>query len=291
MRHNIGSDPDVIEMAATLSMDEFAIVGRLHAVWSWLDQHSGDGTNVRIVSAFLDRLTCCPGFGEAMRTVGWLDGKDGNLVFPKYTEHNGETAKVRATEAKRKADYRKQGAKPSLNNRTDNGTNVPLNTGLEKRREEKIDTAPQSPPKLPRSVAEAISFCGGAGVPDTFVKEIFLEHEGTAWTYAGKQITNFKSYASSRWMRVKDIQAQREKYMTAPKKAFHRQPAITRRAEVPPWMASVEEIKRLLPHPGVNAARLSELGHSLPREAWSMLAGVEEQNPLKKIMKDCPISP
>lgn len=133
MRCELGHDPDVIQMAANLNMDEFAVVGRLHAVWSWLDQHSETGTNVRITTAYLDRLTACPGFAEAMRTVGWLSGRDSNLTFPGYETHNGETAKHRASETKRKQKQRnKCPAKV--------GTNVPEKPGPEKRREEKNST-------------------------------------------------------------------------------------------------------------------------------------------------------
>lgn len=131
MRCELGHDPDVIQIAAILNIDEFAVVGRLHAVWSWLDQHSESGTNVRIVSAYLDRLTACPGFADAMRTVGWLDGRDGNLTFPGYETHNGETAKRRAVETKRKRAQRDK--RPA-----NDGTNVPNEAGLEKRREDVV---------------------------------------------------------------------------------------------------------------------------------------------------------
>lgn len=146
-------------------------------------------------------------------------------------------------------------------------------------------TAPPTPAaiRLPQNVEEAIAFCGGAGVPDSFVKEVFLEHEGTAWTFAGKPVTNFKSYVSSRWMRVKDIQSQREKYMTAPKKQVHRQAQAPRLVEIPTWMAPVEEIKRLLSDPEGNRVRLRELGNSIPNEAWRFLGS--EADPLRKICK------
>lgn len=143
MRRELGSDPDVIQIAALAKLDEFAVVGRLHAVWAWLDQHSDDGTNVRIVSAFLDRLAACPGFADAMRAVGWLDGRDGALTFPGYTEHNGETAKRRALEAKRKQALRKRDMerdKCPAHHGTKHGTNP----GPEKRREEK-NTVPEEP--------------------------------------------------------------------------------------------------------------------------------------------------
>lgn len=106
MRRELASDPDVVQIASTTRLDEFGVVGRLHAVWSWLDQHSDDGSNVRIVSAFLDRLTACPGFAESMRAVGWLSGRDGSLTFPGYSAHNGDTAKSRALSQKRMAKMR-----------------------------------------------------------------------------------------------------------------------------------------------------------------------------------------
>lgn len=138
MRCELGHDPDVIQIAAALDLDEFGVVGRLHALWSWLDQHSEDGTNVRIVSAYLDRLTACPGFADALRTVGWLSGRDGSLTFPGYESHNGSTAKARASESKRKAVQRARRDKcPGKG-----GTNVPDQAGPEKRREEKRDVPP-----------------------------------------------------------------------------------------------------------------------------------------------------
>ena len=135
IRHNISSDPDVIHMASITKLDEFGIVGRLHQVWSWLDQHSESGTNVRISSAFLDRITACQGFADAMRTVGWLSGRDNSIDFPNYHVHNGDTAKRRALDAKRKSGYRDHSLVrdkcPTIN-----GTNVPYEAGLEKRRED-----------------------------------------------------------------------------------------------------------------------------------------------------------
>jgi len=142
MRHALTYDPAVVAIAGATQLDEFGVVGRLHAVWSWLDQHSEDGTNVRISSAFLDRLTACPGFADALRAVGWLTGRDQALTFPDYTEHNGETAKHRASEAKRKAAQRCRDATPDTERDkcpADVGTNVPQGAGPEKRREDRDD--------------------------------------------------------------------------------------------------------------------------------------------------------
>lgn len=174
MRHNLGADPDVIEIAGLVGLDEFAVVGRLHAIWSWLDQHSEDGTNVRILSAFLDRLTACPGFADAMRTVKWLSGRDGNLTFPGYESHNGETAKRRALGSKRKTVFRKSADKCPAHT----GTNVHENA--EQRREEKSTSTTHTPratndesevPDEPLAMAQAAT----AGVPEEFAKLVYSE--------------------------------------------------------------------------------------------------------------------
>lgn len=128
MRSNIKDDPDVVLMAGNLSLDEYAIVGRLHSIWAWLDQHSTTGTNVRITSAYLDRLTACPGFADAMRSIDWLRGRDGDLEFPNFERHNGESAKRRASDTKRKQENRTNvRAKADI---------CPKESGPEKRREE-----------------------------------------------------------------------------------------------------------------------------------------------------------
>jgi len=144
---------------------------------------------------------------------------------------------------------------------------------------------PNPPSRLPRFVDEAISGAAGRGVPDAFTREVFLEHEGTTWTYAGKPITNWPSYLCSRWMKVKSIQAERERYMTAPKKPFYKTPAVSRPQIVPPWMKDVEEIKRLLRDPDANAARLRVLGEAIPAEAWNLFDKLTEWNQLKQILK------
>jgi len=96
MRCNLDTDPAVFQMAAALGMDELAVVGRLWKVWAWADQHIADCNAVSVTANVLDRITTTPGFAEAMRKVGWLEGRDGDLSFPHFDRHNGQTAKKRA---------------------------------------------------------------------------------------------------------------------------------------------------------------------------------------------------
>ena len=96
MRCNLDTDPAVFQMAAALGMDELAVVGRLWKVWTWADQHVTDCHAISVTCSVLDRITTTPGFAEAMRKVGWLEGRDCALSFPRFDRHNGQTAKNRA---------------------------------------------------------------------------------------------------------------------------------------------------------------------------------------------------
>lgn len=102
MRTNLDTDPAVVRIASALKCDRFAVVGRLHRIWSWANEHLSDGDDVPVDAAFLDHLVECSGFAAAMRDVEWLSGRDGSLCFPCFERHNGESAKKRAQDAVRK---------------------------------------------------------------------------------------------------------------------------------------------------------------------------------------------
>lgn len=129
MRTNLDTDPAVVRISSGLKQDRFCVVGRLHKIWSWANEHLTDGLDVPIDSDFLDALVESPGFSDQLRRVGWLSGRDGNLCFPNFQRHNGASAKVRAQDASRKKAARKTSEKCPDGNRTESGP--------EKRREEK----------------------------------------------------------------------------------------------------------------------------------------------------------
>lgn len=106
MRTNLDTDPKVVEMATLLNVDEFQVIGMLWRVWCWADQHSLDGNAIRVTCVTLDRFTRCKGFSDALRKVGWLDGRDNAITFPRFAEHNGQTAKKRAETNKRVSKHR-----------------------------------------------------------------------------------------------------------------------------------------------------------------------------------------
>jgi len=100
--------PEVVQISAILGIDQDAVVGKLVRVWAWADSNSIDGNAMTVTSAFLDRLSLCPGFAQALRQVGWLEGREGLLSFPRFDRHNGQSAKSRAQGNNRQERLRSQ---------------------------------------------------------------------------------------------------------------------------------------------------------------------------------------
>lgn len=157
MRSDLSDDPAVISMAAALGMDEFAVIGRLQALWSWADRQSRDGHAPGVTAAWVDRKVQRDGFSAAMVSVKWLLIDEAGITFPKFDSHNGETAKTRALGTKRKQNERsrdKGHAAVSLESHEMSRTERDKSeTREEKRREEKNPLTP----------------AGGEYVPDGFV--------------------------------------------------------------------------------------------------------------------------
>lgn len=83
--------------------DRFRVIGGLHAVWSVFDQHSVNGELRGYTLAIMDQMVGFPGLSSAMSRVGWLIEKSTQvLVMPEFYTHNGESAKKRADDNKRK---------------------------------------------------------------------------------------------------------------------------------------------------------------------------------------------
>lgn len=101
MRHDLQDDPAVIAMAATLELDEYAVIGRLHKWWSWLDRQSETGNAVSVTEKWIDRYVGVSGFAQALLSTGWLAGRDGQYDVPNFDRHNGKSAKKRALTAQR----------------------------------------------------------------------------------------------------------------------------------------------------------------------------------------------
>lgn len=158
MRINLDTDPRVIAMAAQLNVPELHIVGCCWKVWAWADSHTEDGNAIRVTDVTLDRFTGVTGFAAALRNVGWLEGRDNALTFPRFAEHNGQTAKKRGETAIRVAKCRN----------AKRVTHVTQKVLPEKRREEKSISSkeeigmgkPTKPKKpIPPTIEEVAAYC------------------------------------------------------------------------------------------------------------------------------------
>lgn len=112
MRLDLADDPAVISMADFLGVQEHAVVGYLHAIWSWASRNSNDGSVTGVTLAALGRVTRCQGVPEAMASVGWLvlveDGDQVKLYFPNWDRWNSQSAKQRVLASRRVSRHRKR---------------------------------------------------------------------------------------------------------------------------------------------------------------------------------------
>jgi hypothetical protein len=136
MRADLQTHPKVVRIASALNADRLRAVGGLHAVWCLFDAHSIDGSLEGYTPDALDGLIGCPGFARAMAAVGWLEVSDGSLALPRFDEHNGKSAKRRATETERKREARKAADDPQDAREVSASHADKVRTREEKRRED-----------------------------------------------------------------------------------------------------------------------------------------------------------
>jgi hypothetical protein len=146
--HATSDKPEVFRMAEILGIDPDAVTGKLIRFWAWCDQQTVDGSSLGISDSVIDRVTHQPGFSAALREVSWLQARSGSLAIPNFDRHNGQTAKARAVENRKKANQRERGKCPE-NVPIAPGQNEGQKPGPEKRREEKSNTETIPPPNPP----------------------------------------------------------------------------------------------------------------------------------------------
>ena len=116
--------PEVMQLAGLLDIDEHTVVGHLVAFWSWVDANmSRDCPDTTGTKRGLDRVAGRDGFTEALVQVGWLEFDGNRVTVPHFEYHLSQSAKTRATDARKKA--RQRAASRSK------GDNVPLQSGQE----------------------------------------------------------------------------------------------------------------------------------------------------------------
>ncbi|MDR6393033.1 hypothetical protein [Paraburkholderia phenoliruptrix] len=146
MRCELQTHPKIVRILSSMRphdiqtrTDKFRVIGGLHAVWSVFDTHSVDGVLFGYTPETLDHVIGLEGFAEAMIAVEWLfyDGAQ-TLSLPEFAEHNGQSAKRRAEDQKRKRNGRKEDKCPQSvrNLSAEEQDKSPPESGLEKRRED-----------------------------------------------------------------------------------------------------------------------------------------------------------
>lgn len=145
MEKSLGDKPEVRRLARALGVSRYDVIGRLHAVWAWADTHSLSGSGMDISEEDIDDIADINGFAEVLRQVGWLKGRAAALEFPNFDRHNGQTAKSRAMDSRKKCLQRKSTQRDKMQcvigTEQGRGRDIcPGSTGttqgLEKRREE-----------------------------------------------------------------------------------------------------------------------------------------------------------
>jgi len=114
--------PEVMRLAGLLNLTEHAVVGHLVAFWSWVDANlSRDCPDTTGTKRGLDRVAGVDGFTDAMVHVGWLEFDGEHVSIPNFEYHLSQSAKTRATEARKKQRQRARTGS--------SGTSVPLPSG------------------------------------------------------------------------------------------------------------------------------------------------------------------
>lgn len=114
MRTDLQTHPKIVRILSATGTDKFRVIGGLHAVWAVFDTHSEDGKLKGYTPDLLDHVIGWQGFARAMESVGWLlfDGLE-TLTLPEFSAHNGQSAKRRAEDQKRKKESRHSVRVPS----------------------------------------------------------------------------------------------------------------------------------------------------------------------------------
>ena len=115
VEHQTPDKPEVGAIARKLRITPAEAFLALFRVWSWADASTVDGTLPGIGPEWIDHIARVANFGQAMKDAGWLLETPIGLEIPNFDRHNGDSAKARALDQRRKTAARKD------NGRTERG--------------------------------------------------------------------------------------------------------------------------------------------------------------------------
>lgn len=141
VRTHLATHPHVVRIASALCLPSVHVLGALVHLWSVADSHA-DGDLLRNMTAgALDRMTETPNLTQELQQVGWIVDTPEGLQLVNYLEHNGASAKRRASESKRKNDVRKMSASCPHPSGTSAGLEKNKNRDNKKKKEKEQDTS------------------------------------------------------------------------------------------------------------------------------------------------------
>jgi len=144
MRSNLWDDPRVARICDLTHKREAEVIGGLYWLWTMADQQTTDGRLDGLSLAAIDRKTGIKGFGLAVARVGWILQSEEGVEIARFAEHNGASAKRRASEAKRMQFLRKPSAIRAQPMRTE----IEHDAQLDKNRIEYTPISPQGDEEL-----------------------------------------------------------------------------------------------------------------------------------------------
>lgn len=149
MRADLLTHPKIVRMSSALKADKLRVIGALHSVWCLFDMHSADGQLEGYTPEVLDNHLGWSGFSAQMIVVKWLEDSDGGLTIPRFDEHNGQSAKRRATETERKRLAREteaqDGAADGVRKSSASDADKKRSREEKRREEKKEDKEPATP--------------------------------------------------------------------------------------------------------------------------------------------------
>jgi hypothetical protein len=194
---NLGTKPEVLEVAAATHEPIEVVVGRMVRLWSWAWHVTADGT-IRVPRSML--ATVAGGdetFWSAVERAGWLVSTDDSITIPGWEERFGNAAKRRLLEQRRQT-VRRAYAKRTHDSVTDC---VLEERRGEEKREEIQPAAPvptTEPAKPSRSRAKSlISWSADAGWGGISV----ADRQGWATAYPGAVLDQELAKASE-WLKA-----------------------------------------------------------------------------------------
>lgn len=160
MRTTLGAEQATMAICDRTGLDEFAVVGRLHAVWVWAGEHTTTGIVRGVTLKTINRIARCESFAEAMIAADWLKiipSESENeeilgVIFTRWKKWNDKSAKRRHLAAIRSARHREKSSRSARDGARDatrkkrGPRDARDATRVEESREEKNAAAPATPP-------------------------------------------------------------------------------------------------------------------------------------------------